>query len=515
MELQDLLSVITRRFWVVIIGTVLAVAGSYLAIRFFAPPPLYEATAAVLIGGNEDLDLTSLEMGRELAPTYVEWARRRPVLQAAIDKLEMPLSFEELHERVRVRAVGDTQFLEITATFTDPEEAATIANEVAWQLTQQPIPLNRSADTTESSLQNSVGSLRRRIDAAETELADLGNRLAIAESNEEIDALTARITALQRNLDVWNRSYSELNTVYGDNLGNFISVAEEAIASSRISRTRTLIVVAGFTGFLLAVGLAFLLEYMDKTVKTADDVTEYLSVPVLGTVRPLNGPDPGLLQRLVPRSFTRNGRVAKLRIMDLGRITVTYRRLGASIARAQKGPLEGTILVTSPTSEQDQAMTALGLAMAWAETGRKTVLIDASLRRPVIHKWLDLPNVSGLVNLLDGSSNDKNPVLLHPIGRGAVRVVTTGPVDEVSSELLLSPELETNLEELATHADLILLNAPSVLSGPEAAILASRANYILLVLDARNTRVEDAQEALDVLTAEEDSNVGVVLNRPE
>jgi uncharacterized protein involved in exopolysaccharide biosynthesis len=104
MELQDLLSVITRRFWVVIIGTALAVAGSYLALSFFAPPPLYEATAAVLIGSNEDLDLTSLEMGRELAPTYVEWARRRPVLQAAIDNLEMPLSFEELQDRVRVRA---------------------------------------------------------------------------------------------------------------------------------------------------------------------------------------------------------------------------------------------------------------------------------------------------------------------------------------------------------------------------------------------------------------------------
>ncbi len=80
MELQDLLNVITRRFWVVVIGTVLAVAGSYLALRLFAPPPLYQATAAVLIGSDESLDLTSLEMGRELAPTYVEWARRRPVL---------------------------------------------------------------------------------------------------------------------------------------------------------------------------------------------------------------------------------------------------------------------------------------------------------------------------------------------------------------------------------------------------------------------------------------------------
>ncbi len=510
-ELRYVIDVIKRRFWVIIAVTVLVVAVSYVALRSLSPPPHYEATAAVLIGSSSDLDLSALEMGRQLASTYVEWARRRPVLQGAIDNLNLSISFEELRKRISVRAVGDTQFLEIAATSTTPEEAAMIANEVAWQLTQQPLPLRGGIDPTQSSLQSNVGSLRRRIEAAEAELADLGSRLAAAETDAEIAQLTGRINVVQRNLDVWRRSYSELSTVYSDYLGNFIAVAEEAVTTTQVSETRMKVLVAGIVGLFLGTGLAFLLEYLDNTVKTTADATEYLSVPVLGAVRPLNGPDPGILQRLIPRSFTKNGRVSKLGVTDLGRLTVTYRRVGASIARAQKGLLQGTILLTSPTSEQDQGMAALGLAMAWAETGRRTILIDASLRRPVLHRWLNLPNTTGLVNLLDGSRNENNPVLLHPIGRGAVRVVTSGPVDKVSSELLLSPELETSLGELATHADLTLLNGPPVLSGPEAAILASRVKYILLVLRARKTRIEEAQEALDVLTADESTNVGVIL----
>ncbi len=447
MELRDLIGVLIRHLGLLIAGTVLAMAGSYFALQFLAPWPRYQATATVLIGSNDDSDWAALQMGGGLAPTYVEWAKRRPVLQSAINALGLPLSFEKLREQIDVHAIKDTQFIEISATSTSPEEAAVIANEVAWQLTQHPLPGVRGADYMDS----------------------------------------------------------------------FIIVAEQAVPPSQPLQPRINVFVAGITGLVLATGLAFVLEHLDDTVKTTTDVVEHLSVPVLGVITPWTRPGRGPLRRSAWRHFAKNPGASKLCAADLTHLTVTYRRLSANIARTKKGPLQGIIFVTSPTSEKGKVMTALGLAMAWAETGRRTILIDASLHDPVLHTWLDLPNEVGLVGLLEASENNQGPDLsrlLHPIGRGDLRVMTSGPVDTVSPELLLSPRLQARLDVLSDQADVVLLSGPPVLSGLEAAILASKVNYIVLVLDARKTQVEEAQEAVEVLTATNSTTVGVVLNSP-
>lgn len=514
MHLQDYLRVLTQRLWLLILGATLAMAGSYFALHFLVPWPRYQATATVLMGSN-DSGWVAFQMGEVLAPTYVEWAKHRPVLQSAINDLNLPLSFEELREQIDVHAIKDTQFIEVSATSTSPEEAAAIANEVAWQLTQHPLPRVQGADATQLSLQSNVRKLKRRIDAGEAELADLGNRLAAAESDTEIDALTRRINAVRRDLNVWRRSYAELNTAYADYVDSFITIAEEAIPPSQPLKPWINVFVAGITGLVLATGLAFVIEHLDNTVKTTADVVEHLSVPALGVITPRTSPGRGPLRRLARRHFAKNAGASKLCAADLTHLTVTYRRLSANIARAKKGPLQGIILVTSPISEEGKAMTALGLAMGWAETGRRTILVDASLQHPVLHTWLDLPNEVGLVGLLEGSRNNQGPdlsQLLYPIGRGDLRVMTSGPVNTVSPELLLSPRLQASLDELTAQADVVLLSGPPVLSGPEAAILASKVNYILLVLDVRKTRVEEAQEAVEVMTATDGTTVGVVLN---
>jgi capsular polysaccharide biosynthesis protein/Mrp family chromosome partitioning ATPase len=513
MELRDLIRVLIQRFWLLVVCAVLAMVGSYFAFRFLTPWPRYQATATVLIGGSSDFDWATLQLSRDLAPTYVEWTKRRTVLQSAIDALNLSLSFEELREQIDVRAVNNTQFIEISATSTNPEEAAVIANEIAWQLTQHPLPLVRGADSTQFSLQSDVSMLRRRIDAGEAELADLGDRLAGAESDEEVDALTRHIEVVQHNLDVWRKSYTELNTAYADYLDSFVAVVEEAIPPSQPAPPWINVFVAGLTGLVLAIGLAFVLEYLNNTVKTPADVVEYLSVPVLGVITPPSRPGLGLLRQSVRPQIAKTAGASALRAVDLTHLSSTCRRLSANIARAKKGPLQGTILVTSPTSERSKAMTALGVAMAWADIGRRTVLVDASLHHPVLHTWLGLPNEAGLINVLNKNDQDWDlSHLLQHIGRGELRVMTSGPVETVSPELLLPPWMRISLDELTDQANITLLNGPPILSGPEAVILASKVDCILLVLDARETRVEEAQEAMDVLKGTEGTIIGVALN---
>lgn len=517
MALRDLLSVLARRLWLLIVGGLLAMIASYLAFRFLTPWPRFQATATVLIGRSDSFDWTVLQMGRELAPTYVEWAQHRSVLQSAIDNLNLSLSFEELLKQIDVQVVKDTHLVEIRATSDSPGEAAAIANEVAWQLARQPLPFIRVADATRLSLQSDITALRRRIDTAEAELAQLGNRLAAAESDEEIDALTRRVDVVQGNLEVWRRSYAELRAVHLDYLESVVAVAEEAVSPSQSQKPWINILVAGVTGMVLAVGLAFLLEHLDNTVKTTFDVAEHLSVPALGVITPWPGSTRRPLRRWIPRRVARSDGASKLRVTDLTHLTNAYRHLSASIARLNGAPLQGIVLVTSPTWEKDKGMTALGLAMALADAGQRTLLVDASLRDPELHTWLELPNEVGLVSLLEEGGNDRSPDLsrfLCSVGRDDLRVMTSGPVDGMSPDLLLSPRLQATMDRLTDQADLVLLNGPPVLVEPETATLATKADTVLLVLEARKTRIEEAQRAVEVLSAANGAIAGAILSVP-
>ncbi len=515
MEIHDLIRVVTRRWWLLVAGTVLAIALSYVALRFLAPWPRYQAASTVLIGGSSELDWSALQLGRDLAPTYAEWTRRRPVLQGAIDALGLDMTFEELQGQVDVRSVRDTQLMEIAVTSGDPNRAAAIANEVARQLALQPLPLTGGIDETERSFQGNVGLLRRKIEAGEAELADLSGRLVNAQSDEDIATITTLMAKTQGDLDIWRKSLSELDAAYSDYLGNFIVLAEKAVPPSQPLKPFINVFVAGITGLVFAIGLAFLREQLDNTVKTNYDVEERLSLPVMGVVTPLAGSRSGRLRRLLRRQPATSYESVGVRSEHVPHPNSTYRRLVGGIMRKDAQPAEGTFLITSPTETKGLEETAVALAMAWAEMGHKTILVDASLNHPVLHTYLGLRNEAGLVNMLNGRKSDKGAVLYNPIGKDGLQVVTSGPVEDVSPRLLHRENFEVGLDELVDRADIVLLYGPPVLSGPESANLASQVDYVLLVLDVRKTRMDEAQEAVELLRAGNDTGVGGVLNRAD
>lgn len=244
MGLRDLVGVFARRLWLLIVGAMLPMAGSALVFLFLTPWPRYEATAMVIIGSNNlNSDWASVQVSNELAPTYAQWATQRPVLQGVIDALSLPLSVEELREGIDVRIVGDTQLMEISATSSDAQQAAAIANEIVRQLERQVIATSMGED--DLPLEEELVQMQARISAAEAELISLNWALAnyrptlpeasdIArlearisdteaklvaltdllletDSTTEADLLTRRINVLHSNLDMWRE---ELDTLY-------------------------------------------------------------------------------------------------------------------------------------------------------------------------------------------------------------------------------------------------------------------------------------------------------------
>lgn len=245
------------------------------------------------------------------------------------------------------------------------------------------------------------------------------------------------------------------------------------------------ILVAALTGLTLAVGAALLIEYFDATVRTAQDVRRHLLLPTLGTVRRLGkaGSQPlwWALVEACQRLCGQGGRSAKL------------------------------ILVTSPGPSEGKSTTAINLALAWAKTGRQTVLVDAHLRHPALHRWLGLPNDGGLSTLLQGNG-PVNPQALAPAGRPNLWVLTSGPVPSDPSELLASQRMGEVLDELAQRADVVILDGPPVLSSADAAILASKVDGVLLVLRRGGTKLAAASEAVEALRIVGGKIIGVVLN---
>jgi capsular polysaccharide biosynthesis protein len=245
MGLRDLVGVLTRRLWLLIVGALLPMAGSTLAFLFLTTLwPRYEATATVIIGSNNlNSDWAAVQVSNELAPTYVRWATQRPVLQGVIDALSLPLSVEELQEGIDVRIVGDTQLMEISATSSDAQQAAAIANEIVRQLEIQvtatstgedDLPLEEKLVQMEARIsaaeaelitlnyllanyrptppgESDIARLETRISDTEAKLVALTDLLLETDSTTEADLLTRRINVLHSNLDMWRE---ELDTLY-------------------------------------------------------------------------------------------------------------------------------------------------------------------------------------------------------------------------------------------------------------------------------------------------------------
>jgi non-specific protein-tyrosine kinase len=256
--------------------------------------------------------------------------------------------------------------------------------------------------------------------------------------------------------------------------------------------------LAAAVGAALALGIVFLVEYLDDTVKTPDDVTAVVGLSTLSAIAQIAG-KPGkekLVTLLAPRSP----------------VSEAYRALRTNIQYAAvDGPLK-SLVVTSAGPGEGKSTTAANLAIVLAQAGREVILVDADLRRPVLHRIFELPNGQGLTTaLLDLTV----PVVDHVqvTGIPGLRVMTSSAIPPNPAELLGSQRQTDLLAELEKEADIVILDSPPVLTVTDALVLAPEVSGILLVVEAGATRKGVLQKGIDALTRTEGRVLGVVLNR--
>jgi succinoglycan biosynthesis transport protein ExoP len=258
--------------------------------------------------------------------------------------------------------------------------------------------------------------------------------------------------------------------------------------------------VAAVGGCALAAGIAFLIEYLDDTLGTPEDINRSLSLPVLAAV-----PCPNHRQRQEEPSIA---------VADpTSPMADAYHTLRASIqfSNTTSRSMPGTMLIASPLFREEKSNVAVNLGVAMAHAGLKVLLVDADLRQPQLHQVFGLTNETGLTTLLAGNGDCQECIAGTEVSN--LCVLSSGPPPLEPSTLLSSQRMTQLVEELKTQADVVLFDVPPVLMVADAMVLASQVDGTILVVESRSTRREAAMQAMERLRGVKAKVLGVVLNK--
>ena len=485
MELREYYAIVLKWWWLLVLCTIMGGGAAYTVSSQL--PPTYEASTLLLIGGTLDvMNPTTGEMAtsEKLAQTYAELIKTQRVVEATMLALGLP---EEPEVTVTLRR--NTQLLGETVTDRDPRRAAATANELARQLIlQSPSAPQRDEQAYREFVRGQLRELEREIVALSQTIVDREGA-----PSDELDHL-------QEELSTRRTNYSTLLGYLKGSSVNYITVFEQAQVPKEPIGPKVLqnTVLAAVVGLMLAGGAAFLIEYLDDSVRGPEDIEQALGLPVLGAI-------------------TRTGDgVGEFDIVSLkyplSSFSEAYRMLRTNLRYALPASTESRVfLFTSPGPLEGKTTVSANVATVIAMAGQRTVLLDADLRRPRQHKMWDIENSLGLSSFLVGEVDDVASIL-RPTESEGLTIIPSGPVPPNAAELLNSPRMEELLQSLRDQADVVIVDSPPVFAVTDAAILASMVTASILVVEAGQTKLQACAAAAEALKRGADNLIGVVFN---
>jgi succinoglycan biosynthesis transport protein ExoP len=468
MTLRDYASVVWRRKWVVILPALLTtLVATGLSHQ---QTSMYKASAQVLV---------------KVPPTANSLGSTGEVLSPRLAQNELQAAEgSELRSRVReitgaepalsVSATEDSDVFTFTATSSNPQNAATAANVYAKAYVErQRTVLVDEYDARAKVLNEQLAAIDRgevsqdRRADYESELEDLGVSTQLARTSGSI----------------------------------VINEATPPGAPFEPNTLRTAM-LALVVGLLIGLGAAFLLDYLDTSVRDEEDVMRATGLPNLATVPNLAakkssaGETPYLVTREHPHSPAAEA----------------FRSLQTAIKfLGLERPLK-TLLVTSARPGEGKTTTATNLAITAARSGQRVLLVDCDLRKPQAHLFFGLPNDVGFTSVLLGDATMREVAQLVS-DAPKLAVITSGPVPPNASELLAGDRTRVSFEALSESADLVILDSPPVLPVSDPVILAALVDGVIVVVSAGSTDRRQLTKTIDRLSQVDAPLLGTVLNR--
>ncbi len=264
-------------------------------------------------------------------------------------------------------------------------------------------------------------------------------------------------------------------------------------------------------GLTSGLGLAFLLENLDNSVRTPEQAQVISALPALGMI-PLGS------KRTAEESKGRLALASSKEAVELvtqarpqSQMAESYRALRTSLLLSSLGAPPKVILVTSAMPQEGKTTTSINTAVVLAQRGVRVLLIDADLRRPGIHKALGMGPRSGLSNVLTGSAELEQAITRSPLVP-SLSILPAGTPPPNPAELLASTNTRDLLESLRQDFDHIVIDTPPTLSVTDAVVLSTRADAVVLVIRSGKTTKQALRRARELLFRVNARVTGVLLN---
>ena len=464
--LQGHIRVLRRRWWLLALALVVVPAAA-VAVSL-GQQPMYAASAQVALA-QQDLanelsgttDTSVYTPADRRAQTQADLAREPGVAEKAIELARAPLTAQELLSSSSVSAAANADILTFTVSSPDPARAERLASAYA------------------------TAYVRYRLESDTTPVEH-----ALAGVEQEIDAAPPG-SALRLNLV---GKATQLKTMAALKTANASVVRTAQSATQTAPKTLRNAVLGVLLGLLLGVGLAFLWEALDTRVRSSDEISARLGLPLLAQL-----PEP-------PKWLRDASRLAML-VDPSGVQAEAFRMLRTNLQFVTLSGEARTVMITSAVAEEGKSTTIANLAVALARAGKRVTLVELDLRRPLLDRFFDLePGRPGITQVALGDATLDEAIVPiavrgpstgddhhhhHVNGNGngngngggyaVLRVLTAGAIPPDPGEFMSSRKLGEILAELRSQSDIVLIDAPPLLQVGDGLALSAQVDGTLVV----------------------------------
>jgi polysaccharide biosynthesis transport protein len=494
LELRDYLRVLKRRKRIVLL-TVGVVVGAAL-LTSYVQEPVYAAHSRLLIQPNQSESPFDPDTGERVDARTL--ATNIEILKSELVRSEVRSRLGSA-PRVAAAPVGDTDVVQVTAESSDPKRAAAVADAYVDAY------INVRRQQTVDGLLAAAEQIQERVSTLQQQITALDDQLKAVPVPEEGDAARDSVNeqrvALVQQQGLFKETLDKLTVAAKLASGGAQKVGAAEVPTSPVKPKplrNGLIAVA--VGVMLGIGLAFLGEYLDDSIKTREDLERISGrVPVIGVIPTVGGwkerADVQLVAATDPNSPAAEA----------------YRTLRTAIQFVALDRPMGVVQVTSSNAGEGKTTTMANLGVALAKAGQRVILVCCDLRRPRLHEFFGLSNEIGFTSMLLGEapiSRALQPVPDIP----RLRLLASGPLPPNPSELLSSGRTREVFAALKADADIVLIDSPPVLPVTDALVLFRHVDATLMVFSAGSTTQKQAATALAMARQVDAPLVGTVLN---
>lgn len=558
---ETFVETVWRERWVVLAALLVSLVGAFLYLA--KATPIFTSTSRIYVEPRGPEIIRGAEgvvtQSKNYLYTQAELLKSTPILTSALEKanaaqmkvfrkVEDPIVF--LKKKGLDISVGKkSDIISVSSDSPEPAEAAELVNAVVdsyvtFQSTHkrgtaadvlkilQKEKIKREAELAAKAdamvkfrqkniipiSENHNGDiLLDRLNRLQLQLADLSRQVtdehpAVKATKEKIsqirkqNELIAQYTLLQSDwertkklCDILDDRIKEINITEDTGALN-INILEVARAAEKPSAPKKgrVVAIAIVIGSILGCGLAFLRDWKGDRLHSTKEINTLLGVPVLGSVPAMS------------REESVSDRGQKVRFEATSVVAEAYRSIRTAVFFSVPNGKAKTLLVTSPGPGDGKTTFSSNLAIAMAQAGQKTLILDADFRKPMQQEIFKVNHNPGLAGFLSGKIPLKHAI--QPTFLKNLELITAGIQAPNPSEMLNSSDFENVLKALVDQYDRIIVDSPPVMSVTDARILAALCDVTLLVLKADRSTKRISQQACDSLLSVGANLLGIVVN---